>query len=135
MKIEKVDTKKTVLADTDLEISLKAEDDSSDDECQDEAQDPLQNTIIHTQNGTAIDTWKEFREMSRVYTDANVSSILGEQSTTEKSPSLQDLVSRNDIVTFPELGTFKIKENFPSLASVQMLTKMLAQSISPSPLN
>jgi len=113
-----------------LEYSVNIEEEDSDDECQDENRDVPKPELPTSQENPNIDIWKESQEMSETYTPAEKSPAREEEMQTRHEPVYQDLATRDDIVTLPDLGTFKVKKDFSSLASNQLLTKMLSQGIS-----
>ena len=123
-----------------VEFSLTVDDESSDDD-QEGRRDERDTSSAE------IDIWKEFREMSVASSqgtlayDTTVPQIGDHQTSTTQL--VQEVVSpdqdhikkftlQDNIVTIPELGIFKRKEPFGCLATIQVIQKMLSQSIIPA---
>ena len=120
-----------------LEFSLTVEDESSDDEAEGRGNE--------RDTSSEIDIWKEFREMSVASSQGTLAydTTIPQIGDQQKSPQLlheavspdEDHIKKftlqNNVVTIPELGMFKRKEPFGCLATVQVIQKMLSQSITP----
>jgi hypothetical protein len=121
-----------------LEFSLTVDDESSDDEA-------AEGRGNGRDTSSEIDIWKEFREMSVASSQGTLAydTTLSQIADQQKSPQLlhesvspdEDHIKKftlqNNVVTIPELGMFKRKEPFGCLATVQVIQKMLSQSIAP----
>jgi hypothetical protein len=105
-----------------VEYTCSVEDDTSDDESQEPGllkSQPLIN--VHSLGEAGI--WKQVWERKGPENNSRAK----EEESTQRERLYGDLAGRDDIVTLPHLGTFQVKKGFRSLASTQLIRKMLSQ--------
>lgn len=125
----------TLIRESDLdgscgENSLVAEKDRSEEDEKEETKEDRK------RENRDLDVWMEFREMSR---QQNCDSTHGQQSPNLPAAEYNHDIGeelfllgyplKTRIFKIPELGMFKLKEDFQSMVSHQMIQRMLSQSI------
>ena len=89
-------------------------------------------TCCHSRKDTMHQQTPTRKPLQNLATSSHETPVSLADPDDDYGHSIWNYTLSDDMVTIPELGTFKRKKHFNGLVTVQLIEKMLSQSIPPS---